>query len=83
VSWDIHVDPKASMLKLTVRAATIRESPRVTEMVQHVSEQGRKLGTVQPIATVPSVGSEGGVGVVVHLSKKHKYTLIRPTAQEL
>jgi hypothetical protein len=83
VSWDINVDPEASTLKLTVWVATVRGSPCVTEMVQHVPEQGHKLGTVQPIATVPSVGSEGGVGVVAHLSRKHKYILIRPTVQEL
>jgi hypothetical protein len=32
--------------------------------VQHISEQGREAGTVQPVATKPSVRSEGGVGVV-------------------
>jgi hypothetical protein len=45
------------------------EGPHVAKTVQHVSEQGSKAGTVQPITTKPSVGSEGGVGVVVHLSK--------------
>jgi hypothetical protein len=69
VSWNVHVDLAASTPKLMVRATTVRGSPCVTEMVQHVSEQGQKPGTVQPIATVPSVGSEGGIGVIVHLSK--------------
>jgi hypothetical protein len=32
-------------------------------------EQDGKPGVVQPITTEPSVGSEGGVGVVIHLSK--------------
>jgi hypothetical protein len=43
--------------------------PRVAETVQHVPEQGGKPRVVQPVTTEPSVGSEGGVGVVIHLSK--------------
>jgi hypothetical protein len=42
---------------------------RVAEAVQHVPEHGGKPGAVQPIATEPSVGYKGGVGVVIHLSK--------------
>jgi hypothetical protein len=60
MSQDVHVDPTTSTHKLTVRATTIRESPRVAKVVQHVPEQGGKA---------KAVGSEGGVGVVVHLSK--------------
>jgi hypothetical protein len=41
----------------------------VAETAQHVPEHGQKTGTVQPIATKPSVGPEGGIGVVIHLSK--------------
>jgi hypothetical protein len=69
VSRDIHVDPIAFTPKLTVRAAMVRGGPRVAKAVQHVPKQGRETGTVQPFATKPSVGSEGGVGVVIHLSK--------------
>jgi hypothetical protein len=47
----------------------VRGSPCVAETVQHVPEQGQETGTVQPIATKPSVGSESGIGVVIHLSK--------------
>jgi hypothetical protein len=63
------MDPEESAPELTVWVAVVRGSPCVTETVQHVLEQGRKPGTVQPVAMVPSVGSEGGVGVVIHLSK--------------
>jgi hypothetical protein len=31
-----------------------------------------KTGVVQPVATEPSIGSEGGIGVVIHLSKTRK-----------
>jgi hypothetical protein len=47
----------------------VRGSPHVAKAAQHVLEQGGKTGAVQPIATEPSVGSKGGVSVVVHLSK--------------
>jgi hypothetical protein len=63
------MDLAAPQLKLMVRAAAIRGKPYVAEAVQHVSEQGRKPRAVQPIATEPSIGSKGGVGVVIHLSK--------------
>jgi hypothetical protein len=69
VSRDVHVDLVASTLELTVWATMVRVSPRVAKTVQHLPEQGREAGTVQPVATVPSVGSEGGVGVIIHLSK--------------
>jgi hypothetical protein len=69
----------ASMPKLVVRAATVRGSPRVAEMVQHIPEQGRKAGTVQHVpeqgqkaAMKSSVGPDGGVGLVVHLSKSRE-----------
>jgi hypothetical protein len=57
------------MPELTARAAMVGGSPRVAETVQHVPEQGRKPGTVQPITTKLSIGPEGGVGVVIHLPK--------------
>jgi hypothetical protein len=69
VSWDDHVDPEAFAPELTVRVAMVCRSPCVTEAVQHIPEQGPKLGMVQPVTTVPSVSSEGGIGLVIHLSK--------------
>jgi hypothetical protein len=72
VSRDVHVDLTASTPELTVRAAMVRGSPHVAETVDHVPDQGRKTQTVQPITTEPSVGPEGGIGVVVHLSKTKK-----------
>jgi hypothetical protein len=72
VRRDVHVDLTVSTLELTVRATTIRGSPCVAEMVEHVPEKGRKGRTVQPITTEPSVGPEGGVGVVIYLSKTRK-----------
>jgi hypothetical protein len=41
-------------------------------MVEHVPEQSRKAEMVQPIATKPSIGPKGGVGVVIHLSEIRK-----------
>jgi hypothetical protein len=52
-----------------VRMATVCRNPRVAKAVQHIPEQGGKTRVVQPVTTEPSIGSEGGVGVVVHLSK--------------
>jgi hypothetical protein len=69
VCRDVHMDLAASMPELMVWAAMVRGSPRVAETVQHVLEQGRKAGTVQPIAMKLSVGPKGGVGVVIHLLK--------------
>jgi hypothetical protein len=69
VSLDVHVDLEAPKPELTVQATTVHRVPRVAKVVQHISEQGKKIGAVQPIAIEPSVGSEGGIGVVVHLSK--------------
>jgi hypothetical protein len=63
------MDLAAPQPELTVRAATVRGKPRVAEAVQHVLEQGGKPGVVQPVTTEPSIGSKGGVGVVIHLSK--------------
>jgi hypothetical protein len=48
---------------------TVRRSPLIAKAVQHVPEQGGKDGAVQPVTTEPSIGSEGGIGVVVHLLK--------------
>jgi hypothetical protein len=47
----------------------IHEKPRVAEMVQHVLEQGGKTEAVQPVAMEISVGSQGGIAVVIHLSE--------------
>jgi hypothetical protein len=69
VTRNIHVDLAAPQPKQMVRAATVRGKPRVAKMVQYVPEQGGKPGAVQPITTKPSVGSKGGVGVVIHLLK--------------
>jgi hypothetical protein len=63
------MDLTVSAPELTVWAAMVCGGPCVAKAVQHVPEQGREAGTVQPIATKTSVGSEGGVGVVIHVSK--------------
>jgi hypothetical protein len=72
LSRDVHVDLTASMPKLTVWATTVRGSPRVAETVKHVLKQGRKTGMTQPVTTEPSVGPEGDIGVVIHLSTTRK-----------
>jgi hypothetical protein len=72
VSWDVHVDLAASTPELTVWATTVRGSPHVVEMVEHVPKQGQKAQTVQPVTTEPYIGSEGGIGVLVHLSTTRK-----------
>jgi hypothetical protein len=72
VGRDVHVDLAASTPELTVWAAMVCGSLCVTKTVEHVPEQGRKVETVQPVTTEPSVGPEGGVGVVVHLLKTRK-----------
>jgi hypothetical protein len=69
VSWNVHMDLAVPQAELTVKAAAVRGKSRVAEAVQHVPEQGGKPRTVQPVATEPSVGTKGGVGVVIHLSK--------------
>jgi hypothetical protein len=66
------MDPAASTPELTVWAATVRWSPRVAKVVQHVPEQSGKAGIVQLVATEPSVSMEGGIGVVIHLLKKRE-----------
>jgi hypothetical protein len=76
VSRDVHVDLKASTPKLTVWVTMVCGSPGVAEMVKHVWEQGQKAETVQPIAAETSVGPEGGIGVVVHLSTTRKKRII-------
>jgi hypothetical protein len=63
------MDLAAPQPKLTVQMATVRGKPCVAKAVQHVPKQDRKPGAVQPVTTEPSVGSKGGVGVVIHLSK--------------
>jgi hypothetical protein len=72
VSQDVHVDLTASTPELMVWVATVRGSPRMAKMLEHVPEQSWNAGTVQPITTEPSIGPEGGVGVVIHLSKTGK-----------
>jgi hypothetical protein len=69
VRRNVHVDLAAPQPKLTVRSATVCGKPRVAETVQHVPEQGGKPGVVQPVKTEQYVGSKGGIGVVIHLSK--------------
>jgi hypothetical protein len=69
VSRNVHMALAAPQPELTVRMATVRGKPRVAEAVQHVPKQGGKPGAVQPVTTEPSVGSKGGIGVVIHLSK--------------
>jgi hypothetical protein len=72
VSQNVHMDLTAPQPELMVRTAMVRGKPCVAEAVQHVPEQGGKRGAVQPITMEPSVGSKGGVGVVIHLSKIRK-----------
>jgi hypothetical protein len=69
VSQNVHMDLAAPQPELMVRATVMHGKPRVAEAVQHVPEQGGKLGAVQPITMEPSVGSKGGVGVSIHLSE--------------
>jgi hypothetical protein len=69
VSQNVHVDLAAPQPELMVWTAVIHRKPRVAEAVQHVLKHGGKPGAVQPITTEPSVGSKGGVEVVIHLSK--------------
>jgi hypothetical protein len=69
VSQNVHMNLVAPQPKLTVWAAMVLGKPRVAEAVQHVPEQGGKPGAVQPITTEPSVGSKGGVEVLIHLSE--------------
>jgi hypothetical protein len=69
VSRNVHMDLAAPQPELTVQTATIPRKTRVAEVVQHVLKQGGKPGAVQPVTTEPSIGSKGGVGVVIHLSK--------------
>jgi hypothetical protein len=82
VSQDVHVDLIASMPKLTVWVTTVRGSPRVTKMVKHVSEHGRTAGTVHDITMEPSIGPEGGVGVVIHLSTTKKKRIIISSTEQ-
>jgi hypothetical protein len=69
VSRNVHMDLAAPQPELTVRMAMVHGKTRVAEAVQHVPKQGGKPGAVQPVTTEPSVGSKGGVGVAIHLSK--------------
>jgi hypothetical protein len=69
VSQNVHTDLAVSQPKLTVRMATVHRKPCVAKAVQHVPEQGGEPRAVQPVTTEPSVGSKGGIGVVIHLLK--------------
>jgi hypothetical protein len=69
VSRNVHMDVAVPQPKLMVRMTMICGKPRVAEVVQRVPEPGGKSGAVQSVTTEPSVGSKGGVGVVIHLSK--------------
>jgi hypothetical protein len=69
VGQSVHMDLAAPQPERTVPAATVCRNPRVAKVVQHIPEQGRNTGAVQAVTTESSVSSEGGVGVVVHLSK--------------
>jgi hypothetical protein len=69
VSRNVHMDLATPQPKLTVRVATVHRKPRVAKAVQHIPEQGGKPGAVQPVTMEPSVGSKGGIGVVIHLTK--------------
>jgi hypothetical protein len=51
------------------RMTTVHGKPCIAEVVQHVPKQGGKPRAVQPVTTEPSVGSTGGVWIVIHLLK--------------
>jgi hypothetical protein len=55
-----------------IQAATVHGKTHVAEIVQHVPEQGGKLGVVQSVTMEPSIGSMGGIGLVIHPSKIRK-----------
>jgi hypothetical protein len=67
VSRDVHMNLTVSTPELMVWVTTVHGSPRVAKTVKHVPEQGQKAGTMQLVATEPSVSPEGGIEVVVHL----------------
>jgi hypothetical protein len=69
VSLNVHMDLAAPQPELTVWTAMLCRYPHIAKVVQHVPEQGGKIGVVQPITTEPSVGSKGEIGVVIHLLK--------------
>jgi hypothetical protein len=69
VSRNVHMDLAVPQPELMVQAAMVRGEPHVGEAVQHVPKPGGKPRAVQPVTTEPSVGSKGGVWVVIHLSK--------------
>jgi hypothetical protein len=66
------VDLTTPTNEFVVQAATVRGGPYEAERVQHVPQQGGKAMMVQPVTTEPSISTEGGVGVVVHLSKQRR-----------
>jgi hypothetical protein len=72
VRWDVDVDLTMPSTELTIQAAVVRGAPCVAKTVQHVPENSEKAGTVQPITTEPPVGTKGGIGVVIHLSKQRR-----------
>jgi hypothetical protein len=69
VSQNVHMDLATPQPELMVRVVMVCGNPCVAKVVQHVPEQGGKTGAVRPVTTEPSIGCDGGVGVVIHLSK--------------
>jgi hypothetical protein len=69
VNRNVHMDLAVPQPELMVRAATVCGNPRVAITVQHIPEQVGKTRAMQPVTTEPSIDSEGGLGVVIHLSK--------------
>jgi hypothetical protein len=63
------MDLAAHQPELMVRVAVTRWKPRVAKAVQNIPEQGGKPGAVHPVTTEPSIGSKGGIGVVIHQSE--------------
>jgi hypothetical protein len=69
VSRNVNMDLAAPQPELTVRMATVCRNSRVAKAVRHIPEHGGKTGMVQPVTLEPSIVSEGGIGVVIHLLK--------------
>jgi hypothetical protein len=61
----------------------VRGSPRVAKTVKHILKQGRKAQMVQPVPTEPSVGPEGAIRVVIHLSKTRKKQIIISSTEQI
>jgi hypothetical protein len=72
VCRNVHIDLAAPQSELTIQAAMVHGKTHVAKIVQHVPEQGGKLGVVQSVTMEPSIGSMGGIGLVIHPSKIRK-----------